>query len=74
MKVLSIVFWLVSVVAFVGLIPEPAAFWLKVVAAILLAVHVVEFIVFQKIIKLKNDSGLKSFFMTLLYGVFYFKY
>ncbi|MFT6408953.1 MAG: hypothetical protein ACJAQ6_002375 [Arenicella sp.] len=73
MKNIILVFWLLCLIAFFGLIPEPAALWLKVVALLLLLAHAIEFIVFRKIIKRKGDSGLKSFFMTMLYGLFYFK-
>ena len=74
MRNLILVFWLLSVVAVFGVIPEPVAFWLKAVAVILLLAHVIEFILFQKAIKRKGDSGVKSFAMTMLYGVFYFKF
>ena len=73
MKTVALIFWLVSTAAFVGLVPEPAALWLKVVAVMLLLIHSIEFIIFQKAIKTKSDGGLKSFGMTMFYGVIYFK-
>jgi uncharacterized protein YhhL (DUF1145 family) len=74
MKTVTIIFWLISAVAFTGLIPEPAAFWLKAIAIMLLLIHLIEFFAFQKAIKAKNDSGAKSFFMTMVFGVVYFKF
>jgi len=74
MRNLILVFWLLSVVAVFGLIPEPVAVWLKIVAAFLVLAHLIEFFLFQKAIKIKGDSGVKSFAMTMLYGVFYFKF
>jgi len=74
MKKLMLVFWLLCLMAVIGLIPEPAALWLKIIAAMLLLAHAIEFILFEKAIKRKGDSGFTSFVMTMLYGVFYFKF
>ena len=73
MKKLFLVFWLLSLMAVIGLIPEPAALWLKIIAVMLLLAHAIEFILFEKTIKRKGDNGFRSFVMTMLYGVLYFK-
>lgn len=70
---IALFFWIVFAIAFTGLIPEPAALSLKVIGVLLLLAHAIEFLVFDKKIKAKGDGLLKSFIMTMLYGVFYFK-
>lgn len=65
-------------VAALGFIPNPAGLVLKTVAVMLLLIHSIEFIVFEKTIKSKamsvGDGPSKSFLMTMLYGLFYFKF
>ena len=77
-KKIIIVFWVLCVVAALGFIPNPTGLVLKTVAVMLLLIHAIEFIVFEKTIKTKaisvGDSTLKSFLMTMLYGLFYFKF
>jgi hypothetical protein len=36
------------VIAFTGAITDPAALWLKLIAALLLVAHAIEFLVFEK--------------------------
>jgi len=36
-------------------------------------IHVVEFFIYQAQIKSKGDSAVKSFFMTIVYGIVYIK-
>ncbi len=77
-KKMILVFWVLCVVAALGFIPNPAGLVLKTIAVMLLLIHAIEFIVFEKTIKTKaisvGDSTLKSFLMTMLYGLFYFKF
>jgi len=74
MKKISLLFWLLCILAVVGFIPDPTALWLKIIGVMLLLAHAMEFILFEKAIRAKGDNGLKSFFMTMLYGIFYFKF
>lgn len=74
MRIITLIFWSVCIAAAAGFVPAPAAFFLKIIALMLLLAHAIEFFVFRKIIEAKGDSGLKSFLMTMVYGVFYFKY
>jgi len=74
MKILASIFWLLCLLAVINIIPEPLALWLRIIGALLLLAHVIEFILFRKTINSKGDSPFKSFYMTMLYGVFYFKY
>lgn len=78
MKEISLVFWVLCVVAALGFIPDPVGLVLKTVAVMLLLIHAIEFIVFEKTISTKalsvGDSKAKSFLMTMLYGLFYFKF
>jgi len=77
-KKMILIFWVLCVIAGLGLIPDPIGLALKTVAVMLLLVHAIEFIVFEKTIKNKaissGDSAVKSFLMTMLYGVFYYKF
>jgi len=44
-----------------------------IVGVMLLLVHAIEFLIFSNKIKAKGDGALKSFGMTMLFGIFYFK-
>ena len=45
--------------------------WVNYFAAILLGIHVIEFVIFFKRIQNSNDSLLYGFFQTLIFGVLY---
>jgi uncharacterized protein YhhL (DUF1145 family) len=45
--------------------------WLNYFAAILLGIHVIEFVIFFKKIQNSNDSLFYGFFQTLIFGVLY---
>ena len=45
--------------------------WLNYFAAILLCIHVIEFVIFFKKIQNSNDSLFYGFFQTLIFGVLY---
>ncbi|MGK0373706.1 MAG: hypothetical protein ACJA2E_000173 [Arenicella sp.] len=74
MKIAILIFWLVCAIAAAGLITDPAALWLKIIAVMLLIAHAIEFCLFQNEIKRKGVSGLKAFLMTMLFGLFYFRF
>ncbi len=74
MKKITLLFWLLFIAALTGFVPDSASLWIKIVGVMLLLAHAIEFILFEKTIKAKGDSGIKSFLMTMVYGIFYFKF
>ena len=74
MKILMLAFWAIFLVAVFGLIPDPLGFVLISVGMLIFLAHAIEFLVFKKAISAKGDSGPKSFLMTMVYGIFYFKF
>ncbi len=74
MKILTLIFWLIFAIAFAGLIPNAYAYWVKIIGLFLLLAHAMEFVLFNKVIKAKGDGTFRSFAMTMIFGVFYFKF
>jgi uncharacterized protein YhhL (DUF1145 family) len=72
MKILTLIFWAIVLAASFQLIPSPFSIWLCTLGGLILVAHVVEYIVLFKKIKAKGDSSLKAFWMTMVFGVFYF--
>jgi len=73
MKIVLTAFWLTILASFLNLIPAPWGHWLKVIGAVLIVAHIIEFLVFHKAIKAKGHSVAKSVVMTLFFGILYVK-
>ncbi len=71
LRVIMLVVWAAILGAFLGLLPSAYATWLTLLGAILLVAHLIEYFVFSKRISSKNDSTLKGFLMTIVFGVIY---
>lgn len=69
-----LLFWLFCGLAVFNVVSDPASLWLKIIGIMLLLVHAIEFLLFEKRIRLKGDSWAKSFCLTMLFGVLYFKF
>jgi len=66
-KIFTLVLWAVLAANyFLGF-----SIWINYFAALLLGIHVIEFIVFFKKIKGSNDGLIYGLFQTLIFGVLY---
>ena len=66
-KIFTLVLWAVLAANyFLGF-----SIWINYFAALLLGIHVIEFIVFFKRIQNSNDNFFYGFFQTLIFGVLY---
>lgn len=74
LKTVTLLFWLLFAVSLIGLLPAGITYWVKIIGIFLLVAHTLEFVIFNKVIKAKGDSAVKAFFMTLVFGVVYFKF
>ena len=66
-KIFTLFLWIaLAVNYFLGF-----SIWINYFAALLLGIHVIEFIVFFKKIKDSNDGLIYGLFQTLIFGVLY---
>lgn len=72
MKIITLLFWVAVIAAVLNIIPLPYATWLTITGVVIFLAHVVEYFIFSKKIKAKGDSPIKSFVMTMVFGIFYF--
>ena len=66
-KIFTLFLWLVLAVNYL----LGFSIWINYFAAILLGIHVIEFVIFFKKIKDSNDSLIYGLFQTLIFGVLY---
>ena len=66
-KIFTVVLWVVLGVNY-GL---NFSTWLNLLAALLLVIHLLEFIFFFKTMKGSDDNLIKAFFQTLIFGILY---
>ena len=66
-KIFTLVLWAVLAVNYL----LGFSIWINYFAALLLGIHVIEFIVFFKKIKDSNDGLIYGLFQTLIFGVLY---
>lgn len=74
MKIAASLFWFVFIAACLGLIPEPFGLSINIAGMLLFIAHLVEFLVFKKVIMKQGDTAPKAFLMTMLFGVLYFRF
>lgn len=72
LKIVALLGWALIIAAFFGLLPADYAKWLTLAGSALLVLHLVEYFLFNKKIRARGDGEIKSFVMTILFGVVYF--
>jgi len=72
-KLILVTIWCLFAASFIIVFPSPMGITLKVLGGTLIVAHVFEFIIYKQIIKAKRDGGVKSFLMTMIFGLLYVK-
>ncbi|MFT5482367.1 MAG: hypothetical protein ACI9GW_001017 [Halieaceae bacterium] len=72
-KIITIILWLAIIANLVVVFPQGVATTLNILGLALLAAHLGEYILFKKKIDAKPESGPVAFFMTMVFGLFYWK-
>lgn len=73
MKIILIAVWALIIASLVISFPAPFGGLLPKLGMVLVAAHIIEYFVFNKKITAKKDGTLKSFLMTMVFGVVYIK-
>ena len=73
LKIILIAVWALIIASLVIAFPAPFGEILPKLGMFLVVAHVIEYFVFNKKIKEKNDGMTKSFLMTLVFGLIYIK-
>lgn len=71
-KVIILAVWALVIANLFISLPATLALALKILGVLLLVAHIVEFFIFKEKVEAQGDSPLKSFLMTLVFGIAYF--
>jgi uncharacterized protein YhhL (DUF1145 family) len=72
-KQITTAVWLLVVVNLLVSFSSWAALTLHIIGVFLVVAHLIEYLVYKKVIDQKPEGALLAFVMTILYGVFYWK-
>lgn len=70
---LVILLWLAIIANLIIVLPEQLSLVLNITGVALLVAHLVEFVLFNKLISRLSDSTPVAFVKTMLFGLFYWK-
>lgn len=73
-KILTLGTWLLIIISLFNVFPASLTTVLQYLGIILLITHLIEYLAFRKIISRKPEQPLLAFIMTMIFGVFYWKY
>jgi len=73
-KILTLLVWLLILLSLTTIFPVAYRMPLQYLGLFLLGAHFVEYLLFKEKIAKKPEGPLLAFVMTMLFGVFYWKY
>ncbi|MBE9548621.1 MAG: DUF1145 domain-containing protein [Proteobacteria bacterium] len=73
-KILTLATWLLIIISLFNVLPASLTTGLQYLGIFLLIAHLAEYIIFRKTIARKPEQPLLAFLLTIIFGVFYWKY
>jgi len=73
-KILILIVWLLIILSLTTILPDAYRLPLQYLGLLLLGAHFLEYTLFKSRIEKKPETPLVAFILTMVFGVFYWKY
>lgn len=73
-KLIILVVWLLIIISLFNILPQTMKITLQYLGVLLLLAHLAEYFMFKKTIRKKPESAFSAFILTMIFGVFYWKF
>ena len=73
-KLILLLVWLLIIISLFNVIPHTMRTTLQYLGVLLLLAHLAEYFMFKKTISKKPESPFSAFILTMIFGLFYWKF